>query len=143
MTKHKDKTPVAQNVMTVCTKCEMELSHVVVAHNAAGIVERVKCHTCGSEHKYRPEKKRAARKTSKKTIRTEEVDPIKIFERLAQKFKEKEPLPYRMSGSFKSDDVIDHRSFGMGIVMSASHDKMEVAFSDGPRTLVCNRDIAA
>ncbi len=59
MTKDKDRTPVAQIVMTMCTKCEMELSHVVVALNAAGIVERVKCHTCGTEHKYRPDKKRA------------------------------------------------------------------------------------
>jgi hypothetical protein len=143
MSKDKDRTPVAQNVMTMCTKCEMELNHVVVAHNGAGIVERVKCHTCGSEHKYRPDKKRATKKTSKKNISIEQVDPIKTFERLAQKFKEKKPLPYRMSGSFKSDDVIDHRTFGMGIVTNASHDKMEVAFSDGPRTLVCNRESAA
>ncbi len=49
MTKDKDRTPVAQNVVTKCTKCEMELDHVVVAHDAMGIVERVKCHTCGSE----------------------------------------------------------------------------------------------
>ena len=34
----KDKTPVAQNVVTTCTKCKMELSHVVIAHNEAGIV---------------------------------------------------------------------------------------------------------
>jgi len=143
MTKDKDRTPVAQNVITVCTKCEMELDHVVVAHNAAGIVERVKCHTCGGEHKYRPDKKRATKKTSVKQISTKEVDSTETFERLAQKFKEKKPLPYRMSGSFKNDDVIDHRTFGMGIVISASHDKMEVAFSDGPRILVCNREAAA
>ena len=67
----------------------------------------------------------------------------KTFEKLAEKFKGKKPLPYSMSGSFKNEDVIDHKSFGMGIVTSASHDKMEVVFSDGPRTLVCNREITA
>ena len=143
MTEDKDRTPVAQNVITMCTKCEMELNHVVVAQNAAGIVERVKCHTCGSEHKYRPDRKRAAKKTSRKRISIQEVDLTKSFEKLAQKFKEKKPLPYRMSGSFKNDDVIDHKTFGMGIVISASSDKMEVAFSDGPRILVCNRETAA
>jgi DNA-directed RNA polymerase subunit M/transcription elongation factor TFIIS len=142
MTKDKDRTPVAQNVITVCPKCEMELNHVVVAHNAAGIVERVKCHTCGGEHKYRPDKKRATKKTSVNQISTKEVDSKETFERLAQKFREKKPLPYRMSGSFKNDDVIDHGTFGMGIVISASHDKMEVAFSDRPRILVCNREAA-
>jgi len=143
MTKNKDRTPVAQNVITMCTKCEMELNHVVVAHNARGIVEKVKCHTCGSEHKYRPDKLRATKKATKKSISIQEVDLTKTFEKLAEKFKEKKPLPYSMSGSFKNDDVIDHKSFGMGIVISASRDKMEVVFSDEPRILVCNREITA
>jgi len=118
----------------------MELNHVVVARDKVGIVESVKCHTCGSEHKYRPDKKRAPKKTSKKSISTQEVDLTKTFEKLAEKFKDKKPLPYSMSGSFKNDDVIDHKTFGMGIVISASSDKMEVAFSGGPRILVCNRE---
>ena len=139
MTKDKDKTPVAENVITMCTKCEMELNHVVVAHDAKGIIETVKCNTCGTDHKYHPDKKRRTKKPSKKTPRTREVDLTKNFEKLAEMFKDKEPLSYSMSGSFKSDDVIDHKTFGMGIVISASCDKMEVAFSDGPRVLVCNR----
>jgi len=143
MTKDKDRTPVAQNVITMCTKCEMELNHVVVAHDATGIVERVKCHTCGNEHKYRPDKKRAPKKPTKKSISIQEVDLTKTFEKLAQKFKEKKPLPYSMSGSFNNDDVIDHKTFGKGIVISASHDKMEVVFSDEPRVLVCNRETIA
>ena len=140
MIKDKDRTPVAQNLITMCTKCEMELSHVVVAHDQAGIVETVKCHTCGSEHKYRPDKKRVPKKTAKKSISTQEEDFAKTFEKLAEKFKDKKPLSYSMSGSFKNDDVIDHKTFGMGIVISASHDKMEVAFPDGPRILACNRE---
>jgi hypothetical protein len=139
MTNDKERTPVAQNVITMCTKCKMELNHVVVAHDAGGMVERVKCLTCGSEHKYRPGKKRGTKKTSKKSISIQELDLTKTFEKLAEKFKGKTPLPYSMSGSFKNDDVIDHRTFGMGIVISASYDKMEVAFSDGPRILACNR----
>jgi hypothetical protein len=140
MSKDKDRTPVAQRVITMCTKCEMELNHVVVAHDKGGVVERVKCQTCGSEHKYRPDKKRAPKKSAKKSISTQEDDLTKIFEKLAEKFKDKEPLPYSMSGSFKNDDVIDHKTFGLGIVISASKDKMEVAFSGGPRILVCNRE---
>ena len=72
MTKDKDRTPVAQSVITMCTKCEMELNHVVVAHDKGGVVERVKCQTCGSEHKYRPDKKRAPKKSAKKSISTQE-----------------------------------------------------------------------
>ena len=139
MTKSKDRTPVAQNVFTQCTKCEMELNHVVIAHNGSGIVERVKCLTCGSEHKYRSDKKRATPRTPRKSVTIKEVKLTESFEKLSEKFKEKKPLPYSMSASFKNEDVIDHRTFGMGFVTSASHDKMEVVFSDGPRTLACNR----
>jgi hypothetical protein len=139
MTKDKDRTPVAQNVITLCTKCEMDLNHVVVAHSSRGMVEKVKCLTCGTEHKYRLDKKKTPRKTAKKSAITQKVDFAKTYEELAEKFKDKKPLPYSMSGSFKNDDVIDHKTFGMGIVTNASHDKMEVAFSDGPRLLVCNR----
>jgi hypothetical protein len=114
---------------------------VVIAHDSGGTVERVKCLTCGSEHKYRPDKKRASRKTAKKSTIIQEVDFTKTFEELAEKFKAKKPLPYSMSGSFKNDDVIDHKTFGMGVVTSASQDKMEVAFSDRPRILACNREI--
>jgi hypothetical protein len=139
MTKDKGRTPVGQNVITLCTKCEMELNHVVVAHNARGMVERVKCLTCETEHKYRPDKKKTPKKTANKSPLPQKVDFAKAFEELAEKFKDKKPLPYSMSGSFKKDDVIDHKTFGMGIVINASRDKMEVAFSDGPRFLVCNR----
>ena len=77
MTKTKDRTPVAQNIITMCTKCEMELNHVVVAHNAEGIVEKVKCHTCGSEHKYHPDKKR----TTKKDFQEEYPHPGSGFDK--------------------------------------------------------------
>jgi len=63
----------------------------------------------------------------------------KEFEKLAEKFKEKQSIAYSTSGLFKPDDVIDHKTFGMGIVINASYYKMEVAFSDRNRLLVCNR----
>ena len=138
----KDRTPVAQKVITRCTKCKLELTHVVVSHNAEGIVERVKCDTCESEHKYRLAKEKTPKKkakTARKSTRTKKVDYKEEYEKLAEKFTEKEQVPYSMSGSFKEDDVIDHKTFGMGIVRSVSYEKMEVAFSGGPRILVCNR----
>ena len=144
MTNDKDQTPIAQDVITKCTKCKKETSHVVVVHNKDGIIEKVKCHVCGSEHKYRPDKKKAPKKavkTARKSTRTKKVDFAKDFEKLVEKFKEKAPVPYSMSGSFNEDDVIDHKAFGMGFVVSVSTQKMEVAFSDKPRILVCNREI--
>ena len=141
MIKNKDRTPVARDLVTRCTKCKLELSHVVVFHNPEGIVQKVKCKTCGSEHKYHPDKKKAPAKTVKKKKRTvtKKEDFAKEFQRLFEKFSEKEPLQYGISGLFEKDDLIDHKTFGMGIVKNVTYQKMEVAFSEGPRILACGR----
>ncbi|MCF8130283.1 MAG: hypothetical protein K9N10_17370 [Deltaproteobacteria bacterium] len=142
-TKDKDRTPVAQILETQCTKCKLPLTHTVVLHNSEGIVERVQCRTCGSEHKYHPEKKKAVKKPAKKRTRasakTRKLDPAAIFEKLAEKFEGKKPLPYTMEGSYQTDDVIDHKTFGKGIVTGVAYQKMEVAFADTSRLMVCDR----
>ena len=140
MTKTKDKTPVAQNVITMCTKCKLQLEHVVLFHSVEGIIEKVKCHTCGSEHKYRPEKSKSPKKAVKtpSSKRTKKLDLTRDFETLTEKFKGKKSMRYSMSGSFKADDMIEHKTFGLGIVISSSYKKMEVVFSDRPRILVCD-----
>lgn len=67
------------------------------------------------------------------------IDPAKKFDRVFKIFKEKTPLHYKMDGSFKKDDVIDHDTFGKGVVISNDHKKIDVLFSDKLRTLVCDR----
>ena len=142
MVKDKDRTPVAKAVVTMCSKCKMELNHIVIAHNTEGIVKTVKCNTCGSEHKYRPEKKTAVKKktTAKRATRKKKLDPAEIFGNLDEKFKDKKPVSYSMSGSFNEKDVIEHKVFGKGFVTSRPTSRqIEVAFIDGSRTLACNR----
>lgn len=141
-TKDKDRTPVAQILVTQCTRCKLPLTHTVVLHNSEGVVERVQCRTCGSEHKYRPEKRKMVKKAKKKRktgAKSRKPDAAAIFEQLAGKFQDKESVPYTMQGSYKTDDVIDHKTFGKGFVTEVSYQKMEVAFADASRILVCDR----
>jgi hypothetical protein len=63
----------------------------------------------------------------------------KKLDRLIEKLKEKTPLHYKMSGSFKKDDIIDHDTFGKGVVIDSDYKKIDVLFSDRVRTLVCSR----
>jgi hypothetical protein len=44
-----------------------------------------------------------------------------------------------MQGSYKTDDVIQHKTFGKGFVTEASYQKIEVAFADASRMLVSDR----
>ena len=89
-----------------------------------------------------PDKNRVAGKTVKATQtrrRTKKIDPTRDFDTLIEQVKQKKPVNYSMSGSFKANDKIEHKTFGLGIVINASYEKMEVVFSDRPRILVCNR----
>jgi len=80
------------------------------------------------------------KKESKTTTKTRKpMDPAKKLERLFEKFKEKTPLHYKMSGSFKRDDIIEHDTFGKGVVIDIDYKKINVLFSDKIRTLVCDR----
>lgn len=78
-------------------------------------------------------------KTPRKSVRPKKKNPAKDYELLAEKFKGRKPVRYSMSGSFKTDDVIDHNTFGKGIVISTSYKRMDVVFSDKLRVLVRNR----
>jgi len=140
--KDKDRTPVAQILVTQCTRCKLPLTHMVVLHNSEGIVERVQCRTCGSEHKYYPDKKKKPRKSPAKPragAKSRKPDAAKVFEKLAEKFKDKDPVSYTMQGSYQVNDVINHKTFGKGFVTEVSYQKMEVAFAEATRMLVCDR----
>lgn len=136
-----DKTPVAKTVVTMCSKCKLELNHIVILHNKDGIVDKVKCNTCGSEHKYRPKKTAAGKKaTTRRGTRKKKLDPAEIFSNLDEKFKDKSPEPYSMSGSYDEKDVIEHEVFGKGFITNLpTSQQIEVAFIDGTRTLARNR----
>jgi hypothetical protein len=39
-----------------CTRCKIDLTHTVIALASENQAERVRCNTCGSEHRYIPER---------------------------------------------------------------------------------------
>ena len=55
-------------------------------------------------------------------MRTQKKDPARDFEQLAEKLKGKKSVRYSMSGLFNANDVIDHETFGIGIVISTSYE---------------------
>jgi len=83
-----------------------------------------------------PRKKTPTKKAPRKSAKARKS--AKEFELLSEKFKEKKPIHYSMSGSFEKNDLIDHDTFGRGIVIGTSYQRIEVLFPDRSRTLVCD-----
>lgn len=135
MIENNDRNHPPDKVVVKCTKCKKMVDHEVISRSDEGIIQNMKCLACGSEHKFRQTRVKTPRKIVKKKI-----DPARDFGLLTETFKGKKPQSYSMSGLFKVGDVIDHNTFGMGIVISAMNKQMEVVFSDHPRILVFNRE---
>lgn len=69
-------------------------------------------------------------------------DTGKDFRALSDRLASVVPVAYRMTESYKNDDVIEHSIFGRGIVLNVSSQKMEVLFADGSRVLAMDRKSA-
>ena len=140
---------VGRDIDTRCTKCKAILAHTIVAmvdENPAV----VKCNTCGSEHKYRltkaaaTKKKPAARRTgvgSRRALprKDEETLARERFERLAGDRDRGGATPYTAKILAEKGLLIDHKTFGYGVIEVVMGTKATVVFEDAARTLVVNR----
>lgn len=131
-----------------CSRCNLNLAHTILAMVGAKIA-RVKCNTCQNDHVYRgvqtamqansftkPRKsaKALAAESGKVTIGFQEriggKDPSK-----ARKYSPKE--------TFALDDLIDHPTFGLGIVAEVRADKIVIHFKADEKTLIHGRGDSA
>lgn len=126
---------VGQDLDAWCNKCKLELAHVLVALNRANRPHRVQCKTCRDVHAYRVKAPTRSRsKASAATTRTTD------YERATRGRDLTKAVPYAMSRTYEVDQLIAHKTLGVGIVTAARGDqKLEVLFPDGPKLLICGR----
>jgi hypothetical protein len=139
----KELPAVARNISLPCKKCGVERFHVVVAHTTPTSA-KVKCEVCGSQKTFRL-KTEAVRKSSSTGVKRvgtksrKAPDVGAIWNDLKSQIGTDKLVPYNMKTKFSLANAINHPKFGVGFVTSASHDKIEVAFLEGGRSLVHNR----
>lgn len=141
---------VGGDVLTLCNKCELELWHTVIA-KVDGLVRRVKCNTCKTEHSLRgqaklPSHKRVAAKPPMTTvIRVQNRVPHKPWAELMKDRQEEEQIPYSPSAKLTKNVLVKHPSFGVGIVTDLSGDKTKatVLFESGEKVLAANRNASS
>jgi hypothetical protein len=130
---------VAKKVFYPCKKCETERYQVVIAHSTPKSA-RLECEVCKTknlmtidEPKSRrsavPKKKSSASKVSKDLAR---------WQQLRETNSEK-PTPYNMKAVFETGAALEHPKFGLGFVIHAGVQAIQVVFEDAERSLVHNR----
>jgi hypothetical protein len=123
-----------------CNKCELNLAHTILAMVGTA-VKRVQCNTCGSQHMYRGEQPLVKatsfaapkRASGPRTPRAE--TKVVTFDEILKGKDLTRAKKYSIRETYVLDEVIDHPTFGFGIVTAVRVDKVDVTFKVEVKTL--------
>jgi len=133
-------TQVAQDILSYCTHCKMDLTHSVVAVSGDR-VKRVLCQTCKKEHAFRlPAELRALsgkeRNAKIAALAKARCDADEWVTDMARTKGHSAKL-YTLDGFYDAGQKLDHSKFGLGMVKNMiPPNKMEVLFEDGMKLLI-------
>jgi hypothetical protein len=129
---------VGGDTLSFCTKCRMELAHVIVSM-VDGKPSKVQCKTCKGFHKYKTSgNSTPVKRTGTRTAAPKQV--IRVAEVWEQKMSQKskaDVTSYATNRKFAVGEVVQHPNFGLGIVEEVrTATKMAVLFREGEKILV-------
>ena len=127
---------LGKDILSYCGKCKMPMGHIIVSMSKDGKVEKCECQTCKAVHKYKdPDGKKPKKVSTKKTAVSNEQKWKDAQSKIGNPAK-----PYKMTSGYTIDDVIDHPSFGKGVVLELiENNKIKVIFESSEKILVCNK----
>jgi len=139
---------VGGEVDAFCTRCKMTLAHTILAM-VKQTIARVQCNTCGGQHAYRaapgtakPRSSSSSSGSSSATRAASREPAVKTVMGFEEQLKGKDltkARKYSPKDTYVADEVMDHPTFGFGLVKSVRADKVDVAFKASERTLVHGR----
>jgi hypothetical protein len=141
---------VGENIDAYCLKCKLLLDHVIL-FKVDDVVSRVKCKTCGAEHKYRgtlPAAKKTAATRIPGATRAKKTVPAKVavndapqqWDLKSRNMRPETPIRnYSIKETYKVNTVINHPVFGVGFVEKVVSDKgISVLFNDSVKLMGMN-----
>ena len=133
---------LGHDIDAYCISCKMVLAHTVIAM-VEDVVKRVKCNTCKKEHVYRSSASKSSKKSStagKKTSKPRTKAITTQFNTLLGGRSVEDALPYSPKMQLQLSDLINHSSFGLGVVSQVkSSGKVEVVFPEQIKVLIFGR----
>lgn len=134
---------VGGEVDSYCTKCRMMLAHTIIAMVGEKIA-RVQCNTCMGQHAHRAQppgtakKKAATEGTTRRRTSKKEVETLP-FESLFEGADVSQARTYSPRERFEEKEIVNHPTFGLGLVETARDDKIDIVFKMGQKTLIHGR----
>ncbi len=126
------KQSAGDNIAAHCTKCKMVLDHAIIAMDGE-VIAKVKCKTCNSSHKYRTAED--AKKTGRGTRKSEPKQTVEaVWESCLAEAKGRERI-YDRGEKYRIGDIVDHQTFGRGVVRKLYMNKCDILFKDRERLM--------
>ena len=134
---------VGKEIVTHCSKCKLDLAHLIVAMKDPATPHKVMCNTCKSTHAFKSKKvaspSAARKKATRKPRVTTEQKIINAWEEAMGKL-EGDPIKYSIKHKFEIGDILEHPNFGTGVVDKAlDANKVEVTFKGIIKVLMHNK----
>lgn len=141
MSEIKELPAVAKNILMDCKKCNAERFFKVLAHTSS-TAAKCECEVCHSKKTFKLEDKKKKAATSaaakaKKAAAAKNADSN--WSDMKEKIGSGSASKYNLKSKFAAQTAIDHATFGLGFVIQAFDNKIDVVFEDGVKSLVHNR----
>ena len=137
----KSKEPeVGQEIETMCTKCKVDMIHVITVLKASKI-RKVMCKGCLTTHVYKDPKAAKAGPGRPKKVGTGTVRRSRKYDwpTLVAEVEDSDITDYDFSQPFAEQQAIRHKKFGVGVITKViDYGKIEVVFQDEKKVLAQN-----
>jgi hypothetical protein len=136
---------VGKEVLSHCSKCKLTLAHIIVTMKDSKTPDKAQCKTCKATHTFKDPSAAKTKSSVNKVIksaksRTSSKKSTESVSELWTKAINKNTTgskTYTIKSSYTTGDIIDHPTFGQGIVEKLiDNNKIEVLFQDDYRTLM-------
>lgn len=129
-----EKNSEGRSIDSYCGKCRQSSDHTIMKMEEETIT-KVRCKTCGGTHKFRsPEEEAKIRKPRIRRDTGENATAEMVWQAGLEKAKGKE-REYSMTEQYRIGDIVNHRTFGKGVVLRLYINKCGMLFKDGEKLM--------
>lgn len=134
-----EKNSAGQNIDSYCGKCKLSSDHTIMTMEGEAVV-KVRCKICGSMHKFKsPLDAQKVRKPRAKKGVGEAATAAIVWEAGLAEAKGKE-RDYSMTSKYRIGDIVNHLTFGKGVVMKLYANKCDMLFKDRERLMASTNE---
>ncbi len=132
-----EKNVVGKNIESYCGKCKVNRDHAIMTMDGEKVV-KVRCKMCGSMHKYKNplDAQKVRKPRAKKGGEAKTAELVWAASLAEAKGKERD---YNMALKYRVGDIVNHQTFGKGIVVKLYSNKCDMLFKDRERLMATNQ----